>query len=98
VLEKITHLAAEQTAELVYDLKLDPHRRLMVQARDRAPVDPGFPRHIRDFQLPFSHQAGEVALDHGVLLRKEMVYRRSKKLAKGQNAAYIDLQRIKLPA
>ena len=64
MLQQVPRLASEVIAEFVDDLQIDPFRRFLVKARQGPAVDSRVPGHVRNFDLPFAHQAGQVAFDH----------------------------------
>ena len=62
--QQLAYGAPEQGAELLDRGQFNPCGRLAIQRGNRAAVQIGEPRNIRDAELVATHQGGEVAANH----------------------------------
>jgi len=63
----------EQLAKSLNGYEVYTGRGLVIEQSDGVAMKAGFPRHIGNLQLPFTHYSGEVALDHEMLNQKKSV-------------------------
>jgi len=63
-LEKIPHLALEQSTELLDSIQLYSLCCFFVEQSDRIPVQTGLSGYIHDFHFPLAHQASQMASNH----------------------------------
>ena len=67
VFEQLTYGNTEVAAQGVDRIQIDTRGRLLVEQRDRVPMETSVPRKVADLELSFSHKPGQVALDQDVL-------------------------------
>ncbi len=78
VFEQLTYRNAEIAAQGVDRIQINTCGCLLVEQRDRVPMETSVPRKVADLELSFSHKLGQVALDQDIL-RVEISPRMAKK-------------------